>query len=117
MKKLYIVKNQYDFDRIINKNNSIKNKSFIIYKENNNLPYSRFGISVGKKLGNAVYRNKMKRKIRAIIDHLNKEKITTNDYIIILRKYAKDNTYSELNKALEELLYKKERIKYEEKTK
>ena len=103
MKKLYIVKNQYDFDRIINKNNSIKNKSFIIYKENNNLPYSRFGISVGKKLGNAVYRNKMKRKIRAIIDHL--------------RKYAKDNTYSELNKALEELLYKKERIKYEEKTK
>jgi len=107
MRKLYIVKNQYDFDRIIKKQNIIKNKAFIIYKEKNELPYSRFGISVGKKLGNAVYRNKMKRKIRSIIDTANKNLIDNNDYIIILRQMAKDYNYNELNEKLINLLYRK----------
>ena len=62
MRKLYIVKHDYDFDRIIEKNNFIKSEYFVIYQEDNNLKYDCFGISVGKKLGNAVYRNKMKRK-------------------------------------------------------
>jgi len=106
MKKLYIVKNQYDFDRIIKKNDITKNTSFIIYKEKNNLPYSRFGISVGKKLGNAVYRNKMKRKIRDIIDKTNKQSIESNDYIIILRKMAQNAEYKKLKEDLEKLLYK-----------
>ena len=108
MKKLYIVKNSYDFDRIIKKKDIIKNKGFIIYKENNNLPYSRFGISVGKKLGNAVYRNKMKRKIRSIIDETDKNKVENNDYIIILRQMAKDDNYNELKEKLINLLYRKE---------
>ena len=107
MKKLYIVKNSYDFDRIIKKKDIIKNKGFIIYKESNNLPYSRFGIRVGKKLGNAVYRNKMKRKIRSIIDETDKNKLENNDYIIILRQMAKDDNYNELKEKLINLLYRK----------
>ncbi len=117
MKKLYIVKNKYDFDRIIKKRNILKNKSFIIYKENNNLPYSRFGISVGKKLGNAVYRNKMKRKIRDIIDKSNKLQIKNNDYIIILRAFAKDADYNNLKEQLLSLLYIKKGNSNEKKCK
>lgn len=113
MKKLYIVKNQYDFERIIKLNKCIKNSSFIIYKENNNLPYSRFGISVGKKLGNAVYRNNRKRKIRDIVDKLDKNCIENKDYIIILRQYAKNHTYQQLKENLTRLLYTKERKKNE----
>lgn len=113
MKKLYIVKNQYDFDRIIKNNHYKKNKSFIVYFEDNSLSYSRFGISVGKKLGNAVYRNKMKRKIRAIIDNSKKLYIKNRDYIIILRGKGKDLDYQELNQELLSLLYIKERIQNE----
>ena len=54
--------------------------------EFNNLPYARYGISVGKKLGNAVYRNKKKRQIRSIIDSLEKDYVKAKDYIIILRE-------------------------------
>lgn len=115
MKKLYIVKNQYDFDRIIKKGHCKKNKSFIIYFETNHLPYSRFGISVGKKLGNAVYRNKMKRKIRSIVDNSKKLYIKEQDYIIILRRSGKDLDYTSLNQELTSLLYEKERIKNEKK--
>jgi len=98
MKKLYIVKNQRDFDKIINNGNVKKNRSFIIYSINNNLPYDRFGITVGKKLGNAVFRNKYKRKIRAIIDNYKKDYINNKDYIIMLRRSAIDKKYLELNK-------------------
>ena len=75
MRKIYIVKSARDFERIIKTGQLSKNKSFIVYYSDNNLPYNRYGISVGKKLGNAVYRNKYKRKIRAIIDNYKKNYI------------------------------------------
>lgn len=107
MKKLYIVKSQRDFNNIIKVGQVFKNKSFIIYKKSNDLPYSRYGISVGKKLGNAVYRNKYKRKIREIINNYQKKYINSNDYIIILRGNAKNKKYHELN---EDFLYLMKKI-------
>jgi ribonuclease P protein component len=104
MKKLYIVKHKYDFDRIIKQGNKKKNDIFIIYSENNNLKYARYGISVGKKLGNAVYRNKKKRQLRSIIDNLEKDYVKTKDYIIILREKGKQLDYQELNKKLKSLI-------------
>lgn len=74
----------------------LKNKSFVIYHIENNLPYNRYGISVGKKIGNAVNRNKYKRRLRAIIDNSKKDYIKNQDYIIILRGSAKDKNYQEL---------------------
>ena len=88
MKKLYIVKNNYQFEDIIKYGNCIKNKYYVIYSKDNNLAYDRFGISVSKKLGNAVVRNHYKRKIRSIIDNYRKLYINKKDYIIIVRKQA-----------------------------
>ena len=46
--------------------------------------HARVGISVGKKLGNAVCRNKVKRQVRSMVDHLfNFEE--EYDLIIIVR--------------------------------
>ena len=97
MRKLYIVKNQRDFDRIIKEGRYRKNNSYVIYYEKNELPYDRFGISVGKRIGNAVNRNKYKRKLCAIIDNYKKLYVNNRDYIIILRGSAKDREYQELN--------------------
>ena len=97
MRKLYIVKNQRDFDRIIKEGRYRKNSSYVIYYEKNNLPYDRFGISVGKRIGNAVNRNKYKRKLRAIIDNYKKLYVNNQDYIIILRGSAKDKDFQTLN--------------------
>lgn len=96
MKKLYIVKNSRDFEKIIKTGKCKKNRSFVIYHTENTLPYNRYGISVGKKIGNAVHRNKYKRIIRAIIDNSKKDYINSQDYIIILRGSAKDKDYQYL---------------------
>lgn len=106
MKKQYIVKHKYDFDRIINSNNVIKSKSFIVYYENNDLNHDCFGISVGKKLGNAVFRNKMKRKIRSIIDEYIKENNNNRNYIILLRKNGIYNNYQKLKEDFNTLMSK-----------
>ncbi len=104
MKKKFIVKKSYEFDNIIKNNDILKNRGFIIYKKENNLDYNRFGISVGKKLGNAVYRNKMKRRIKDIIDSINIKSNINYDYIIILRSMGKNYKYSELQEKLTDLL-------------
>lgn len=104
MRKLYVVKRSEDFDDIINNYPFKKYGSFIIYYKGNELKYDRYGISVGKKIGNAVTRNTYKRKIRAIIDNYKKNYNNQQDYIIILRRSALDKTYQELesefNKAM-----------------
>ena len=96
MKKKYIVKENKDFKAIMDKGICKKNKSFVIYSIKNELLYNRYGISVSKKLGNAVFRNKYKRKIRAIIDSYKKNYNYGRDYIIILRKGAIEKSYDNL---------------------
>ena len=108
MRKLYVVKHQHDFDRIITKNNFIKSNYFVIYQENNDLKYDCFGISVGKKLGNAVVRNKNKRQIKDIIDKSNLSFKRENDYVIILRKEISKYSFDEKKKYLLDILCKLE---------
>ena len=97
MKKKYIVKESRNFEKIIKSGKCYKNKSFVIYSMENSLKYDKFGISVSKKLGNAVFRNKYKRKIRSIIDNYKKNYNNGKDYIIILRKGALEKSYQELS--------------------
>ena len=104
MRKLYIVKTNQDFEKIIKDGKCIKNKYFVVHHLPNNLKYDRYGISVSKKLGNAVFRNKYKRKIRSIIDNYKKLYINNEDYIIILRKEAIDCDYELLKKELFSLI-------------
>ena len=68
MDKLHTVKKNREFSNIIHNGVFYKNKSYTIYYKDNDLDYYRFGISVSKKLGKAVDRNKYKRQLRFIID-------------------------------------------------
>ena len=112
MKKENIIKKSLDFDRIIKNNKSYKYKDYIIYIENTDNENYRFGISVGKKIGNAVTRNKIKRQIKSIIDKNNYEKGI--NCIIIVRKGILKKAFIEmqedLNEIFKRLKLKKEKI-------
>ena len=105
MKKENIVKKSSDFNRIIGKKQGKSNNYFIINKEKGS-EVTKFGITFTKHIGNAVTRNKIKRRIKSIIDN-NKniyDKETT--YIIIAKKTVLDLKYSDLEKELVNLFNK-----------
>ena len=111
MKKINVLKKSEDFSKIIKKNKSFRTKYFYIYKEKHDENIYHFGISVGKKIGNAVRRNKVKRQIREIISKNDYQK--NFDCIIIVRREINNADFQEiekdLNYALEKLLLKKEK--------
>lgn len=107
MKKFEIVKEHYEFDNIINKGKSIGNKVFSIYFLKHGEEYPKFGIAVGKKIGNAVTRNKYKRIIRNIIDNNKLLFKKDYDYIIIIKRKCLDLSFKELNDNLSELVKEK----------
>lgn len=104
MKKEYRVKKNEDFQSIIKEKRSVANKKFVIYYKPNST-HLRVGISVSKKLGNAVVRNKTKRQVRMMIQEVFDKK-QGMDYIVIVRNQFLMNSYGDNMKDLEYLYNK-----------
>ncbi len=109
MKKINTIKENKEYDRIIKTYRPYRTLIANIFFEEGNYDYYRFGISVSKKIGPAVVRNKLKRQIKTIIDkNIYQKKFNC---IIILKKEILDKNYDEmektLNKAFESLKIKK----------
>lgn len=112
MKKINILKKNEDFSRIIHNCPYIKNDLYVIYVEKNkNLEKYQFGVSVSKKVGNAVVRNKIKRQIKDIIDKFYYQ--NNFNCIIIVKKNIVSKNYNEMKEKLFSLLTKENLIKGE----
>ena len=97
------LKNSESFLEIISKGQkfTISGLTFYFLKKND-LNESKVGISIKKKTGNAVYRNKLKRQIKNLL-RLNQEEIKSFDIVVInYQKRSRPIEYSEL-----ELIFKK----------
>ena len=99
MKKRYRVKSEKDFNAIFKKGQSVANRKFVIYKLEKEQKHFRVGISVSKKLGNAVMRNKIKRRIRHVL-LTHQVELAALDFVVISRKGVEILTYQELEQNL-----------------
>lgn len=114
MKKQYRVKKNKEIESILKEKKSVYNPYFSIYiKKNLETSHLRYAMSVGKKLGNAVVRNKIKRQVTAIIDNLDLKLNTNTDVFIIVRPKVLELSFNEMSKQLEYLLKKHKLIKGE----
>lgn len=100
MRKAYRVKSEKDFRNVFQNGKNTANRQFVVYNIVKQQEHFRVGISVGKKIGNAVTRNAIKRKIRQSIHELRDYLRNDRDFIIIARKPAATMTFFEVKKSL-----------------
>lgn len=104
LKKINIIKKNRDYDRIIKANNRLICDPFILYIEKVDTDDYHFGFSVGKKIGNAVTRNKIRRRLKSIIDQSQYKK--GFNCIIMVRRGVTAYSYDDLALKLNEVLRK-----------
>jgi ribonuclease P protein component len=101
MKKSYRIKKNEDFQKIFRMKKSVANRQFVIYiMDKPEQKKFRVGLSVSKKLGNAVTRNRIKRYIREAIKELKTDIIGNRDFIVIARHPVSDMNFHEVKKSL-----------------
>ncbi|NLK20578.1 MAG: ribonuclease P protein component [Epulopiscium sp.] len=104
MKYTESLKKNYEFRIVYNKGTSIANRFLVMYRLKNGKDINRLGISVSKKVGNSVIRNRITRLIKESY-RLQENKIKRGwDIVIIARVPSKDLDYKEIYKSLTHLL-------------
>ena len=106
MKKEYRVRKNEEFNAIIAKRRSVASGRFVIYSRKKELEHCRVGISVSKKLGNAVERNRCKRIIRAAYRNVSPLIKGNWDFIFVSRTKTKYLKSTDIEKILTEILQK-----------
>lgn len=106
MKKKNRVCSSEEFSEFIKKYSSVKNSSFAVYYHPRKKEEARIGITLPKKIGNAVVRNKIKRQVRMMCQDIVSFPEYPCDIIIIVRFGYKDRDYADNKKLLEKLLNK-----------
>lgn len=103
MSKLYTIKKNPEYKKVYSKGRSVAGYSMVLYYLPVKPEEKKFGFSVGKKVGKAVVRNRVKRVLKELCrlnQHWFKEGY---DYILIPRKGFKDRSFQQLKDDLYKL--------------
>ena len=104
MKRQYRLRRNSDFQRVRQVGKSYASPIMVLAFLRNELEYSRFGFVVSKRLGKAVIRNKIKRRIREAT-RLKMSQIKPGfDIVLIARNRINQASYLEVSQSLEHLL-------------
>ena len=98
------VKENYEFRRIYRKGKSAVAPAMVLYCQRNRQGRTRLGVTVSTKLGKAVVRNRVRRRLREIW-RLNKKDMEQGwDIILVARVRAVETSYQKLEKTYLSLL-------------
>jgi ribonuclease P protein component len=112
MKKKLRIKKNDEFQEVFNKGESFGNRQFVVYVlEKPNQDHFRIGLSVSKKIGNAVVRNQIKRYIRQSFLELMEDIRVGRDYVIIARKPSAEMDFFSVKSSLIHVLKRSKSIK------
>lgn len=70
VQRKYRLRASADFDRVRQDGKAYRNRWMVLLVLPNDLPHSRFGFVVSKRMGKAVQRNRLKRRLREIVRQL-----------------------------------------------
>lgn len=107
MHKELRLRKKEDFNKVYRYGKSMANRQFVVYYIPQQAADSfRLGVSVSKKIGNAVVRNKLRRRMKEIVRlHADRIKQQT-DLVLIARNGVGEMSYQELEKSIIHVLSK-----------
>ena len=108
MRKNYRIRKSQEFSEIIKNKHFYSSSVMTIYVREKKEDVCRIGISVKKKIGNAVVRNKVKRQGRMMVQELYTFDENFDTIILIRDKFIEESYES--NKKVLEMLLKKVKI-------
>ncbi len=106
MKVINRIKYNQEFVSTVRKGNVLKHSPFIVHFIKNEKNVCRIGLSVSKKIGNAVIRNRVKRQTRAMCDSLVNFTSHTFDVVIVVKAEFLNNSFDDNKSILNNLLSK-----------
>ena len=77
-----------EFKNVFEQGRKFPSKYLVLYVSPNGLGHSRLGLSVSRKVGNAVTRNRVRRRIREIFRKLLAENTLCRDIVVVARSTA-----------------------------
>ena len=98
MKSTTTVKQNYEFRRMYAKGKSGVSSCLVVYYRKNRLGHNRLGVTVSTKLGHAVVRNRVRRRLRELYRLHKAELLPGYDLIVVARVRAVDMPYAKLEK-------------------
>ncbi|MBP3314171.1 MAG: ribonuclease P protein component [Oscillospiraceae bacterium] len=99
MRFSHSLKENYLFRRLYRRGDSLANGFLVLYCRKNGLKENRLGITVSGKMGKAVYRNKIRRRLREIY-RLHEEEFSCGfDMVVVARTRGMSADYAQLEKA------------------
>ena len=98
------LKQNHEFRRLYAKGKSAVSPYFAVYCRKTGRPYSRLGITTGVKLGKAVKRNRVRRRIRELY-RTNESRLAPGwDVVVVARTRAVFARYGELERSFLQLM-------------
>ncbi|ACB86480.1 ribonuclease P protein component [Natranaerobius thermophilus] len=93
MSQIVTLKKNYQFRRVFRYGQSYATKYIVLFVLENSLNINRVGFSVGKKVGNSVTRNRVKRLLREVYRLNNPNMMQGYDLILLARFRADELDY------------------------
>lgn len=100
LEKRHRLKDNREFQRVFKKRQSVANRQFVIYKARSMQEPFRVGISINKKIGNAVTRNRIKRWIKESVRKKKDRICPYTDFIIIARMPVSNMEHEDMESSL-----------------
>jgi len=102
---LEMLRSVSDFQQIQSHSRSRSHPLLLMRYRRNGLDRTRYGISTGRKIGPAVVRNGVRRRLRTILRALNLEVQPGFDILLVARPAAAGVKQAELEVALRQLMH------------
>lgn len=104
MRRRYRLRRNSDFQRVRQLGQSYASPLMVLAFLRNELDHSRFGFVVSKRLGKAVRRNKIKRRMREAVRLRLPDIKPGFDLVFIARQATRRASYADIDRAVEQLL-------------